>query len=127
MNGLPIKIISASAGSGKTFKLAENLLDSVKKGTNPEDILATTFTIKAASELIERVRTELFKDCRADSAQRILDGYLGTVNSVCGRLLKEFAFECGLSPVQDVLPEVDGQFIFERAIATVVEKYSSKN
>jgi ATP-dependent exoDNAse (exonuclease V) beta subunit len=126
MNGLPIEIVSASAGSGKTYNLAEKLLDSVKTGTEPENILATTFTNKAASELVERVRTELFKNALPESAQRILDGYLGTVNSVCGRLLKEFAFECGLSPVQDVLPEVEGQFIFERAIASVVEEYSPK-
>ena len=126
MNGLPIKILSASAGAGKTYRLTEKLLDFIKAGTEPENILATTFTNKAASELVERVRTELFKEGLKDSAQRILDGYLGTVNSVCGRLLKEFAFECGLSPVQDILPEVEGQLIFERAIASVVEEYSPK-
>jgi ATP-dependent exoDNAse (exonuclease V) beta subunit len=124
MNGLAIKIISASAGSGKTYKLTGELLDHIKSGIEPENILATTFTNKAASELIERVRTELFKAGHRESAQRVLDGYLGTVNSVCGRLLKEFALECGLPPVQDVLPETEAHFIFERAVASVIEKYS---
>lgn len=126
MNGSPIKIISASAGSGKTYRLTQELLNSINSGVAPEKILATTFTNKAAAELIEKVRGKLFENGRPEEAQRILDGYLGTVNSVCGRLLKEFAFQCGLSPVQDVLPETEVGFIFNKAISTVVEKYSSE-
>ena len=124
MERLPIEIISASAGSGKTYTLSKKLVDVITNGVQPESVLATTFTNKAASELIERVRSDLFEDRKWEYAQRIFDGYLGTVNSVCGRLLREFAFELGLSPVQDVLPEGDDFYIFERAIAPVVEKYS---
>ncbi len=126
MERLPIEIISASAGSGKTYTLSKKLAEVLTNGVKPESVLATTFTNKAAAELIERVRSDLFEDQKWEYAQRIFDGYLGTVNSVCGRLLKEFAFELGLSPVQDVLPEGDDFYIFERAIASVVEKYSPK-
>ncbi len=124
MPSLPIEIISASAGSGKTYTLSKTLVEALSGNVRPEAVLATTFTNKAAAELIERVRTDLFKAQKWDYAQRIFDGHVGTVNSVCGRLLKEFAFELGLSPVQDVLPEDDNFFIFERAVAPVVEKYS---
>ena len=126
MQALPIKIISASAGSGKTYTLSKTLVQALRDGIQPEAVLATTFTNKAAAELIERVRGDLFEDQKWEYAQRIFDGHLGTVNSVCGRLLKEFAFELGLSPVQDVLPEEDNFFIFERAIAPVVEKYAKE-
>ncbi|MGO8879717.1 MAG: UvrD-helicase domain-containing protein, partial [Desulfomonilaceae bacterium] len=124
MPTLPIEIISASAGSGKTYTLSKTLVEALSNGIRPEAVLATTFTNKAAAELLERVSTDLFKVQKWEYAQRIFDGHVGTVNSVCGRLLKEFAFELGLSPVQDVLPEDDNFFIFERAIAPVVEKYS---
>jgi ATP-dependent exoDNAse (exonuclease V) beta subunit len=124
MQALPIQIISASAGSGKTYTLSKRLVDALTIDVRPEEVIATTFTNKAAAELIERVRADLFKDQKWEYAQRIFDGHFGTVNSVCGRLLKEFAFELGLSPVQDVLPEEDNFSIFERAIAPVVEKYS---
>lgn len=126
MNNSPIEIISASAGSGKTYRLTQELLNSINSGVPPEKIIATTFTNKAAAELVEKVRSKLFENGRPEEAQRILDGYLGTVNSVCGRLLREFAFQCGLSPVQDVLPETEVGFIFNRAISTVVERYSSE-
>ncbi len=126
MPSLPIEIISASAGSGKTYTLSKTLVEALSGSVRPEAVLATTFTNKAAAELIERVRTDLFKAQKWDYAQRIFDGHVGTVNSVCGRLLKEFAFQLGLSPVQDVLPEDDNFFIFERAVAPVVEKYSRK-
>jgi ATP-dependent helicase/nuclease subunit A len=126
MNQLPIEIISASAGSGKTSRLAEELEKAIKGRARPEGILATTFTNKAASELMAKVRTRLLQTGNWESAQRVFDGYVGTVNSVCGRLLKEFAFEAGLSPTLDVLPEGDDQFIYARAIAAAVDQHSHK-
>ncbi|MBW2737128.1 MAG: UvrD-helicase domain-containing protein, partial [Deltaproteobacteria bacterium] len=72
MNGMnEIKIISASAGSGKTYRLAEFLEAEVVAGrVRPDAIVATTFTNKAAAELQERVRTRLLASGRTDDAQR---------------------------------------------------------
>lgn len=123
--GLPqITLISASAGSGKTYRLTEKLAEALKGGLDPEEVLATTFTNKAAAELTERVRTSLLGRGEWEKAQRIFDGYVGTVNSVCGRLLKDFAFEAGLSPTLDVLPEGEDQAIFEQAIASVIGRHA---
>ena len=123
--GLPnIMLISASAGSGKTYRLTEKLAEALNGGLDPERVLATTFTHKAAAELTERVRTSLLGQGEWEKAQRIFDGYVGTVNSVCGRLLKDFAFEAGLSPTLDVLPEGEDQAIYEKAIASVVQKHA---
>jgi ATP-dependent helicase/nuclease subunit A len=119
-----ITLISASAGSGKTYRLTEELAEALRGGLEPEEVLATTFTNKAAAELTERVRTSLLEKGEWEKAQRIFDGYVGTVNSVCGRLLQDFAFEAGLSPTLDVLPEGEDQTIYEKAIAAVVEKHA---
>ncbi len=54
-----IHVISASAGSGKTHRLVDALeraITSVENPVRPEAVIATTFTVKAAAELRERVR-----------------------------------------------------------------------
>jgi ATP-dependent exoDNAse (exonuclease V) beta subunit len=51
-----IHIITASAGSGKTYRLTELLENKISSGeARPEAVMATTFTRKAAAELQERV------------------------------------------------------------------------
>ena len=56
------RFISAGAGSGKTFRLAEVLHELLtNERVRPSGVLATTFTTKAAAELRERVRTHLLK------------------------------------------------------------------
>ena len=48
-----IELIKASAGSGQTFHLMGRLSECIASGTQPEGLLATTFTVKAAAELQE--------------------------------------------------------------------------
>jgi ATP-dependent helicase/nuclease subunit A len=96
---MAIEIISASAGSGKTHRLAEILSDALESGhVRPEAVVATTFTNRAAAELMERVRSRLVDAGRIDDAGRLGAARIGTVNSVCGRIVADFAFELGLSP-----------------------------
>ena len=52
----PISVVSAGAGTGKTWRLSSEYLRASHAGTSPARIVATTFTVKAAAELIERVR-----------------------------------------------------------------------
>jgi len=103
---IPIEIISASAGSGKTHRLTEILLGSLESGAaRPEAIVAVTFTTKAAAELQERARRFLVESDRPEDAQRLAASRISTVHSVCGGLLSEFAFDMGLSPEQNILDE----------------------
>ena len=52
-----IKIVTAGAGSGKTYRLASEVLEAIQGDeARPEGILLTTFTRKAAAELEERVQ-----------------------------------------------------------------------
>src|SRR5690606_10199753 len=51
----PLIALSAGAGSGKTTVLVERFLSLVAEGVSPLEILAVTFTEKAAAEMKERV------------------------------------------------------------------------
>lgn len=116
-----IRIISASAGTGKTHRLAEELCTRIMTGdARPEAILATTFTNKAAGELKSRIRTRLLGEGRVEEALRLDAARIGTVNSVCGRLVSDFTFELGLSPELDVLDEDAAKAELRRAIPRVV-------
>src|SRR5579883_2318192 len=105
-----INIVGASAGTGKTTRLANEFFRAVEGADgaapiDPTKIIVCTFTNKAADELSARIRQRLLQSGNIDAAQLVLAGYVGTVNSICGRLLKDYAFECGLSPQQEVVPE----------------------
>ena len=116
-----IELISASAGTGKTYRLTERIVEAVRSGVQPERIMATTFTVKAATELRSRVRETLTLQGHPDLGARMADAYIGTVHSLCFRLLKEYAIDAGISPELEVLPEGDADRIFNIAVATAVE------
>lgn len=115
-----IEIVSASAGSGKTYRLVAVLHEALTQGgtrVRPEAVVATTFTVKAAAELRERVRLRLLEEGLHGEAQRLALAPIGTVNSVCAGLVSEFAFELGLSPGMRALEEEAATEAFERALA----------
>lgn len=121
-----IEIVSASAGSGKTWTIADEVTRRIRSGAlAPERIVATTFTNKAAAELKQRIRARLFAEGMSEEALRLEGARIGTVNSVCGRLLQQFAFELGLSPVQRVLEDDAALDALRRAISAVVRPEES--
>lgn len=116
-----IEIISASAGSGKTTRIAHVLRERiVERGVRPEAVLATTFTNKAADELKERVRTELFRAGQVEAALRLEGARIGTVNAVCGRLVADYALELGLSPELRVLDEDQSRNTLREVLSRVL-------
>lgn len=117
-----IEFISAGAGSGKTYKLTTTLSEALETGAaRPHAILATTFTVKAATELRERARSWLLGKGRIDLATSIGQAKLGTVNSVCGQMLKRFCFELGLSPDQTVLSEGQTKRLLAASLAETLD------
>ena len=118
---LNIKLTKASAGSGKTYSLMGKIADLVNGNTDPASILATTFTVKAANELKERIRGKLLEMGQEELAQKVSTGLIGTVNGICGRLLSEYAIEAGLSPQLDVLSDTNSRVIFQRAVAAAIK------
>ncbi len=120
-----IHVVSASAGSGKTHRLVDELeraITSDKAPVRPEAVIATTFTVKAAAELRERVRSRLLEAGHVEKAQRLGAARIGTVNSVCSQLVSDFAFELGLSPEVLVLDEPAANEAFRRALSSVVSE-----
>ena len=96
-------LIFAGAGSGKTRVLTHKLYYLVDEGLfKPEEILAVTFTNKAAKEMKERV----MKLLKANE----LDLSMGTFHSICARILREDIEVLGFSKhfaIYDVKDQLD--------------------
>ena len=70
-------LIRASAGTGKTFQLSNRYLSLLLCGERPESILATTFTRKAAGEILERILKRLAVAATSDDDAAKLCNELG--------------------------------------------------
>lgn len=114
-NASGITIVSASAGSGKTYRLTEVARDAInpagKHRLSLESLVAVTYTRKAHAELAARIRRTLVGEAAFDEALRLPLAYLGTVHAACLRLLQEFAIDAGLSPNVDVVAEDAGKLL----------------
>ncbi len=117
---LNITILSAGAGSGKTYTLTERLVHLLKNGLRARGILATTFTQKAAAELQERVRARLLESGLREQANELGSALIGTVHSIGVRLLQRFAFEAGVSPLVEIIADTDQQRLFNESLSQVL-------
>ena len=66
-------MVLASAGTGKTFTLSSRLIDLLTQGAGPEHLLASTFTRKAAGEILQRVLERLAAASLDGEAARQVD------------------------------------------------------
>jgi len=101
--GGPLLIV-AGAGTGKTTVITEKIANIVnKKLAKPEEILALTFTDKAAQEMQDRVEGLL--------AVNYTDMQISTFHAFCQRLLESYGFDIGISNHARTLTEVDAWII----------------
>lgn len=138
----PLVLISAGAGSGKTRVLTERFLylctkklKEVVHGENSpiaaevKEIVAITFTEKAAREMKKRIRLriseeiveaeQMNEDTRKHNTiafwkeqREALDtGFITTFHSFCHKLLHQFALKANLSPNFTVIDEIQGKLI----------------
>lgn len=112
-----ITYINAGAGSGKTYTLTQELVKLIKSGISPEQVILTTFTTKAASEFKEKAKAALYKEGLFDSAAHLDQAMIGTVHSVCQRMIGKYWFNLGLSPSMNVMAEEDTQFYLSQSLA----------
>ena len=80
-------LIIAGAGSGKTRVITYKVAYLVESGVSPDNILAITFTNKAASEMKERV-----DDLLGENSKKI---FISTFHKFCGRILRVFIESIG--------------------------------
>lgn len=101
------KLISAPAGSGKTRELVERYLSLIKLNFKPQNIVAITYTNKAASEMKERVFRLLskeFPDKWQEFRKDLQNFRISTIHSFFASLLRRVAMEQELDPDFEVLP-----------------------
>ena len=103
----PIVTVSAGAGSGKTSVLVERFIDLVvRDGVSPLEILAITFTEKAAAEMKERI-VRRFEECDDVANRRLAEAaYISTIHGFCSRILREHPLAARLDPSFRVMDEI---------------------
>ena len=110
-------IVSASAGSGKTFVMIEKLTRAIEAGADLDGVLAVTFTKKAAAQMKEKLRTALIKRVEwADGAAKahlkaqiakIPSANISTIHSFCSRLLRTYFYALDIDGGFDIMADDD--------------------
>ncbi|RKF60914.1 ATP-dependent DNA helicase srs2 [Erysiphe neolycopersici] len=104
--------ILAGPGSGKTHTLVARIAWLLSNGTLPWNILVTTFTVKTAREMKERIE----KLVGASKSSKLI---LGTFHSIARRYLTQYGHLIGLKNNFDIADSVDSLAIIKR----IVKKY----
>ena len=113
-----VTYINAGAGSGKTHRLTETLTELIKaKKVKPEQVILTTFTTKAANEFKEKAKAFLYDEGLYDAAIQLDHAMIGTVHSVCQRMIGKYWFNLGLSPNMGVMAEEDTTYYISQSLA----------
>jgi ATP-dependent helicase/nuclease subunit A len=142
-------VLRAGAGSGKTTVLVERYLRLLEFGLSapdarhaapekeaaplaPEEILALTFTRKAAAEMRERAMARLAERleqapasekpawrARRDAMDR---AFIGTIHGFCKQTLEEFSLRAGLDPGFEVAEDFVFRQLRDQAIADIFEE-----
>jgi ATP-dependent helicase/nuclease subunit A len=119
MSAAGLTLVSASAGSGKTYRLSHEVrraLTAHDEPLPPHSLVAVTYTTKAQAELTSRLRRDLIEQGHLARAESLPLAYLGTVHAVCLRLIKEFALDAGLSPSVDGLPQEAARRLLQESL-----------
>jgi ATP-dependent helicase/nuclease subunit A len=108
--------LEASAGTGKTRVLVDRYVGLLLSGVKPRNILAITFTRKAAAEMRQRILDDLARRHREGSLDRALwreiresitDIAISTIDAFCLTLLREFPLEADIDPGFDLADETE--------------------
>ena len=104
-------LILAGAGSGKTKTLTHRIANLIKNGVAPYEILALTFTNKAAKEMRERLAGLL----DANNSFSFMP-WMGTFHAICVKILRIEAAEVGLSTKFVIYDTDDRLSLIKRAM-----------
>jgi ATP-dependent helicase/nuclease subunit A len=119
--------VTAGPGAGKTFVLVERYLEILRvKKASVDNIVAITFTNRAANEMRQRVRDRIDSLLRESSDsdrqtwlrhKRALEGgVITTIHGFCSRLLHEFPVEANIDPQFVLLDEHQALMLLEAVV-----------
>lgn len=124
-------IVSASAGSGKTFVMIERIIRLLKeKKARVTEILATTFTEASAQDMKRKLYTAISNLATetgdADFYSQLLEvqsASVCTIDSFSANLLREYFFKVGLSPDFRIADETDAGLLKDTAIKKTFREF----
>ncbi|MBR4942609.1 MAG: UvrD-helicase domain-containing protein, partial [Clostridia bacterium] len=134
-------IVSASAGSGKTTVMIEKIIRLIKKDCDVSQILAVTFTKKAASQMKEKLSKALIEaindeGCSAENRKRlktqlseVASADISTIHSFCAKLLRTHFYVAGVDSGFRVIDgnDAEGKALKNAALDEILEEgYESK-
>jgi len=131
-------LVSASAGSGKTFVMANRIVEKIKSGIDIESLFISTFTKKAAAELRMRLEKDLKKASykSQDSVekqriklalQKLPHADIGTMDSFTQKLLRENFNRVDIEPNFRILADqTESDLLKQEVFDDLVEQYLSE-
>ena len=125
-------VVTAGAGSGKTRVLVGRYVNILQEqAADIDEVIAITFTEKAANEMKGRAWEEIVKrekgagspeDARRwrDLARQLQSARISTIDSFCAQLVREYPIEAGVDPEFAIMDELDmRRAMFAAARSTV--------
>ena len=132
-------LVSASAGSGKTFVMAERILDQLARGVEIRQLFISTFTVKAATELKERLEKKISQqiqetqdlELKKHLGRQLADlsnAAIGTMDSFTQKFLTKHGYLLNLAPNFRILENESEQLLLKNDVFRQVFKnhYQSK-
>ncbi|NSW58354.1 MAG: UvrD-helicase domain-containing protein [Armatimonadetes bacterium] len=123
------QFLGAGAGAGKTTVLVGHYFELLRAGLRPSQLVAVTFTDKAAAEMKARLREKCrekaveardARDLSADDWEGLLHEIetapISTIHALCARLLRENSLAAGLDPDFAVLDEIDSRILLDDVV-----------
>ncbi len=133
-------LVSASAGSGKTFVMAERILDQLARGVEISQLFISTFTVKAATELKERLEKKISQqiqesndvDLKQHLGRQLADlpnAAIGTMDSFTQKFLGKHGYLIDIAPNFRILQNESEQLLLKNEVFHQVfeDHYQSEN
>ena len=133
-------LVSASAGSGKTFVMAERILDQLARGVEISQLFISTFTVKAATELKERLEKKIgqqiqetddveFKQHLGRQLADLPNAAIGTMDSFTQKFLGKHGYLIDIAPNFRILQNESEQLLLKNEVFHQVfeEHYQGEN
>lgn len=115
--------ISAGAGSGKTYRLTEEIVKAIRSGEcRADEIILTTYTTAAAAELREKVRSALYKEGLFDAAIDLDNAAIGTIHSIANTMMSQYWYILGISSDVSIMSDEDKAVYMSQSLASIASE-----